>query len=158
MEKDMALHLIEPSWIPFTQSCFVPSLVDIGPLVLEKNWRPTDSRATGDQKSSLEFDFRVVWRLLKKYRYECFSQTTWHWNLTGFFSLANRNRSEQGVFIFTPVPTCQSEGKIQYSVFDTIYYITVNSHHDNNVFDSFISINISTLKQVISTLKQVSIP
>ena len=63
----------------------------------------------------------------------------------GFFLLANRNRSEEGVFIFTLVPTCQSEGKIQYSVFDTIYYITVNSHHDNNMFDSFLFLMLSLL-------------
>ena len=67
------------------------------------------------------------------------------------------------MYIFTLVPTWQSEAKIQYSEFDTIYYITVNSHHDNKMFESFlfspvISINISTLKQVISTLKQESIP
>ena len=27
----------EQTWIPFTQGCFVPKLVEIGPVVLEKN-------------------------------------------------------------------------------------------------------------------------
>ena len=26
----------EQTWIPFTQECFIPSLVEIGPAVLEK--------------------------------------------------------------------------------------------------------------------------
>ena len=33
--KGGALHLSK-SWIPFTQECFVPNLVNIGPAVLEK--------------------------------------------------------------------------------------------------------------------------
>ena len=35
LEKDGALNL-KKTWIPFTQECFVPSLVEIGPVVLEK--------------------------------------------------------------------------------------------------------------------------
>ena len=51
----------EQTWFPFTQGCFVPSLVEIGPVVLEKKMKSlqTDGqtvgrRTTGDQKSSLE--------------------------------------------------------------------------------------------------------
>ena len=29
--------LYEETWIPFTQGCFVSSLVEIGPVILEKN-------------------------------------------------------------------------------------------------------------------------
>ena len=29
----------EETWIPFTQGCFVPSLVEIGPVVLEKKMK-----------------------------------------------------------------------------------------------------------------------
>ena len=36
LEKDVAFHLIKKKQIPFTQGCFVPSLVEIGPAVLEK--------------------------------------------------------------------------------------------------------------------------
>ena len=37
LEKDGALHLNELANLnPFTQGCFVPSLVEIGPVVLEK--------------------------------------------------------------------------------------------------------------------------
>ena len=36
-ENLLVLHLnIEHTWIPFTQGCFVPKLVEIGPVVLEK--------------------------------------------------------------------------------------------------------------------------
>ena len=31
--------LFEQTWIPFTQGCFVPSLVEIGPVVLEKKMK-----------------------------------------------------------------------------------------------------------------------
>ena len=57
--------LFEQTWIPFTQGCSVPCLIEIGPVVLEKKmkmgkvyrWtdRQTDRRRTTcDQKSSLE--------------------------------------------------------------------------------------------------------
>ena len=54
----MALHF------PIPQGCFVPSLVKISPVVLEKNWkigkvyRQTDGQ-TGAQKSSLELSAQV---------------------------------------------------------------------------------------------------
>ena len=38
--------LFEQTWIPFTQGCFVPSLVEIGPVVLEKKmkmWKVYDN-------------------------------------------------------------------------------------------------------------------
>ena len=55
-ENLMVLHAFEQTWIPFTQECFVPNLVDIGPAVLKKKilkfyqcifaiswqWRTTD--------------------------------------------------------------------------------------------------------------------
>ena len=51
----------EKIWIPFTQGCFVPSLVEIGPVVLEKKkkmgkvYDNADGQRTNcDQKSSLE--------------------------------------------------------------------------------------------------------
>ena len=52
------------NFIPFTQGYFVPSLVEIGPVVLEKKmkmkvYRRTDRRTTGDQKSSLELPVQV---------------------------------------------------------------------------------------------------
>ena len=57
---------LEQTWIPITQGCFVPSLVEIGPVVLEKKmkmWKVYDNdnndnddgqRTNFDQKSSLE--------------------------------------------------------------------------------------------------------
>ena len=63
--KRAALHF-KKSWIPFTQECFVPSVVEIGPVVLEKTmkmWKVynnnDDKSGNGqqtnfDQKSSLE--------------------------------------------------------------------------------------------------------
>ena len=36
LEKGMALHLNKLDFDPFTQGCFVPSLVENGPVVLEK--------------------------------------------------------------------------------------------------------------------------
>ena len=61
LEKDRALQL-KQTRIPFNQECFVPSLVEIGSVVLEKKmkmWKvyiQTDGRTdrrrtTGDQKS-----------------------------------------------------------------------------------------------------------
>ena len=58
-------HSFEQTWIPFTQEYFVPSMVEIGPVVLEKKmkmwkvYKQTDGwtdlrRTTGDQKCSLE--------------------------------------------------------------------------------------------------------
>ena len=54
----------EQTWIPFTWVCFVPSLVEIGLVVLKKMnmwkvYRRTDDqrdrrRTTGDQRSSIE--------------------------------------------------------------------------------------------------------
>ena len=53
----------EKTWIPFAQGCFVPSLFEIGPVVLEKMkmWKDYDNndndhgqRTNFDQKSSLE--------------------------------------------------------------------------------------------------------
>ena len=67
-------HSFEQTWIPFTQEYFVPSLVEIVPVVLEKNmymwkvYRQTDGRTdgrtdrrrtTGDLKSSLELSAQV---------------------------------------------------------------------------------------------------
>ena len=56
----------EKTWIPFTQGYFVPSLVEIGPVVLEKKmtmWKVYRQtyirRMTGDQKSSLELSAQV---------------------------------------------------------------------------------------------------
>ena len=64
----------EQTWITITQECFVPSLVEIGPVVLEmkmkmwKVYKQTDRgmdrqtvgrRTTGDQKSSLELSAQV---------------------------------------------------------------------------------------------------
>ena len=36
LEKGVPLHL--NTWIPFTQGCFVPSMVEIGPLVLKRRF------------------------------------------------------------------------------------------------------------------------
>ena len=56
--KEGGLHLY--IWIPFTQRCFVPSLVEIGPEVLEKMkmWKDYDNdddgqRTNFDQKAHL---------------------------------------------------------------------------------------------------------
>ena len=41
----------EQTWIPFTQGCFVPSLVEIGPVVLEKKmkmWKVYDNNDYDD--------------------------------------------------------------------------------------------------------------
>ena len=35
-EKGMTLHLKKKYWIIFTQECFVPTFVEVGPVVLEK--------------------------------------------------------------------------------------------------------------------------
>ena len=62
----LALHLNKHEF-PFTQKCFVPSLVEIGPVALEKMkiwkiYRQTDGqqigRMTDDQKCSLELSAR----------------------------------------------------------------------------------------------------
>ena len=59
---------LEQTWIPIIQGCFVPSFVEIGPVVLEKKmkmWKVYDNdnndndnddgqRTNFDQKSSLE--------------------------------------------------------------------------------------------------------
>ena len=61
---------VPKTWIPITLGCFVPSLVEIGPVVLEKSskigkvYRRTDGhtdrrRMTGDQKSSLVLSAHV---------------------------------------------------------------------------------------------------
>ena len=52
----------QQSWIPFTQGCFMPNLVEIGPVVLEKMkiWKIYDDndddkqQTNCDQQSSLE--------------------------------------------------------------------------------------------------------
>ena len=39
-------HLFEQTWITFTQGCFVPSLVEIDPVVMEKKmkmWKVYDN-------------------------------------------------------------------------------------------------------------------
>ena len=62
----------EQTWVPFTWECFVPSLVEIGTVVLEKKlkmwkiyrWmdrRMDRQRTTGDQKSSLELSAQLRW-------------------------------------------------------------------------------------------------
>ena len=62
----------EQTWIPNTQGCFVPSLVEIGPVVLEKKmkmWkvyrqmdrqrdRQTDDGQQGIRKAHLSFQLR----------------------------------------------------------------------------------------------------
>ena len=62
----------QQTWIPFTQGCFVPSLVDIGPVVLEKKlkigkvYRQTDGQTDGQtddgrqviRKTHLSFQLR----------------------------------------------------------------------------------------------------
>ena len=45
LKKIVALHLKKQIWIPFTPECFVPSLVEIGTVVLEnkkKMWKVYD--------------------------------------------------------------------------------------------------------------------
>ena len=71
----------EQTWIPFTQGCFVPSLIEIGPVVLEKKmkmWKVYDNddndnddnddndgqRTNFDQKSSLEPSAQVSLKLI----------------------------------------------------------------------------------------------
>ena len=54
----------ELTWIPFTQGCFVPSLVEIGPVVLEKKskigkvYRQTDDGRQAIRKAYLSFQLR----------------------------------------------------------------------------------------------------
>ena len=68
LEKGVALHL-NNAWIPITQGCFVPSLFEIGPVVLERKmkmwkvYRQTDWwRITTDNRWSekLTRDFSSV--------------------------------------------------------------------------------------------------
>ena len=60
----------EQTWFPFTQGCFVPSLVEIGPVDLEKIgnvYRQTDGQTDGRQairKAHLSFQLRSA----KKHR------------------------------------------------------------------------------------------
>ena len=45
----------EETWIPFTQGCFVPSLVEIGPVVLEKKmkmWKVYDNANNNDRRTT----------------------------------------------------------------------------------------------------------
>ena len=35
LNENLLVHSFEQTWIPFTQGCFVPRLVEIGPVVLE---------------------------------------------------------------------------------------------------------------------------
>ena len=49
----------EQIWIPYTQGCFVPSLVEIGQMVLENmKMGKVYRRTTGNQKSSLSLKLR----------------------------------------------------------------------------------------------------
>ena len=56
LEKGVTL-LFEQIWIPLTQECFVPSLIEIFPVVLEKNlkvskvYRRTDRQTTDNRRS-----------------------------------------------------------------------------------------------------------
>ena len=74
----------EKTWIPFTQGCFEPNLVEIGPAVLEKKikmWKVYDNanedddndndvqRTNFDQKSSLEL--RLKWAKMPDYMKCC---------------------------------------------------------------------------------------
>ena len=59
----------EQIWIPFTQGCFVPSLVEIGPVVLEKKihmWKVYDNDNDGnddDDGQRTNFDQKCSLRL-----------------------------------------------------------------------------------------------
>ena len=61
----------EQTWIPFTQGCFLPSLVEIGPVVLEKKmkmWKVYDNNDNDDDGQRTNFDqksLRLMWA--KKY-------------------------------------------------------------------------------------------
>ena len=58
----------ELTWIPFTQGCFVPSLVEIGPVVLEKRmkmwkvyrqtYRQMDGQTTMIRKAHFSYQLR----------------------------------------------------------------------------------------------------
>ena len=69
----------QQTWIPFTLGCFVPSLVEIGPVVLEKKikmWKVYENndddrqRKNFDQKSSLEPSAQVSWKFQKYCKYK----------------------------------------------------------------------------------------
>ena len=61
----------EETWIPFTQGCFVPSFVEIGPVVLEKKmkmwkvYRRTDGRQV-IRKAHLSFQPRWAKNIFQK--------------------------------------------------------------------------------------------
>ena len=49
----------EQTWIPFTQGCIVPSLVEIGSVVLEKKmkmWKVYDNDNDKDDRQWTNFD------------------------------------------------------------------------------------------------------
>ena len=56
----------EQTWIPFTQGCFVPSLVEIGPVVLEKKmkmwkvYRQTDRQTDGRTDGQTDAGRQVI--------------------------------------------------------------------------------------------------
>jgi hypothetical protein len=66
-----------PTWIPFTQVWFVPSLVKIGPVVLEKKskmlkvYRQTD-RQTDGRRPTPHLSFQLRWA--KKWEKKIFSR------------------------------------------------------------------------------------
>ena len=54
LQKGGALHL-NKFWIPLTQRCFLSSLVEIGPVVLEKKikmWKVYDNNANSDDEDN----------------------------------------------------------------------------------------------------------
>ena len=64
LEKGMVLYLEKTPRIPFIQERFVPSLIEIGPMVLKKMkmWKVKDRKIgsiAGNQKSSLELSAQV---------------------------------------------------------------------------------------------------
>ena len=71
----------EHIWIPFTQGCFVPSLVKICPVVLEKKSQKRTDRQTDDGRQRSE---KLTWALssseLKRYfALECMYNWVWLW-------------------------------------------------------------------------------
>ena len=72
----------EQTWIPFTQECFVPSLDEIGPVVLEKKmkmWKVYDDNnddndgqqltfGSGELKTQFDIDRNVI-KYLVCFRY-----------------------------------------------------------------------------------------
>ena len=72
LRKRHVLSCEKKTWIAITQGCFMPSLVKIGPIVLEKKmkmWKlltdrwndrqTNEQNTTGNQKSSLELSVQV---------------------------------------------------------------------------------------------------